>query len=106
MSGSQLMTENPNESMNTAKCLGRQQAYALVANQCTAAQAQCLKEIHDTRAYQTYGLTWEQFCDQHAGISRAHRGDCAAGHNPGDGRAREESFCFVVTFHVFLLFLL
>jgi hypothetical protein len=67
MSGLQLMTE----SKNTAECLGRQQAFAIVVNQCSAAQAECLKELHDSRTYQTYGLTWEQFCDQHAGVSRA-----------------------------------
>src|SRR5438874_10719433 len=64
------MTENTTESMNTATCLGRQQAYALVANQCSAAQAQCLKDIHDSHAYRSYGLTWEEFCDRHTGISR------------------------------------
>jgi hypothetical protein len=59
------------ESKNTAECLGRQQAFAIVVNQCSAAQAECLKALHDSRAYQSYGLTWEQFCSQHAGVSRA-----------------------------------
>src|SRR5437899_3027032 len=49
---------------------GRQQAFAMIASKCTYAQAVCLKEIHDTRAYETLGLTWEDFCSQHAGISR------------------------------------
>ena len=57
--------------MNAATCLGRQQAYAIVANQCSSAQAQCLKEIRDSRAYQSYGLTWEEFCERHAGVSRS-----------------------------------
>src|SRR5207244_9319028 len=47
-----------------------QQAFAIVANQCSAAQAECLKALHDSRAYQSYGLTWEQFCDQRVGLSR------------------------------------
>src|SRR5205085_9184779 len=34
------------------------------------AQAVCLKEIHDTRAYEQAGLTWDEFCTQQAGISR------------------------------------
>jgi hypothetical protein len=49
---------------------GRQQAFAMIASKCTYAQAVCLKEIHDTRAYETLGLTWEDFCSQQAGISR------------------------------------
>src|SRR5438445_338324 len=65
---------------------GRQQAFAMIASQCTYAQAVCLKEIHDTRAYETLGLTWEDFCSQHAGISRVtaetiiRRLDALAGH--------------------------
>src|SRR5437016_1513667 len=65
------MTDHLNASMNTATWLGRQQAFAVVASQCSAAQAQCLKEMHDSRACESYGLTWEEFCDQHVGISRA-----------------------------------
>src|SRR5258705_504524 len=65
---SEHMTET---SSNTATLLGRQQAYAIIGNQCSAAQAQCLKELHDSHAYQSYGLTWDQFCEQHTGISRS-----------------------------------
>jgi hypothetical protein len=49
---------------------GRQQAFAMIASKCTYAQAVCLKEIHDTRAYEQLDLTWEHFCTQHCGISR------------------------------------
>jgi hypothetical protein len=49
---------------------GRQQAFAMIATKCTYAQAVTLREIHQTRAYEPLGLTWEQFCVQHAGISR------------------------------------
>ena len=49
---------------------GRQQAFAMIASKCSYAQAVCLKEIHDTRAYEQAGLTWEEFCTQQAGISR------------------------------------
>jgi len=59
------------ESNNTAECVGRQQAFAIIANQCSAAQAECLKALHDSHAYENYSLTWEQFCDQHIGLSRS-----------------------------------
>ena len=49
---------------------GRQQAFAFIAAKCTYAQAVCLKEIHDTKAYEPLGLTWEDYCHQHAGIGR------------------------------------
>ena len=43
----------------------------MIASHCTYAQAVCLREIHQTRAYEHYGLSWEQFCVEHAGTSRA-----------------------------------
>ena len=49
---------------------GRQQAFAMIASKCTYAQAVCLKQIHDTRAYEKLDLTWEQYCSQHAGVGR------------------------------------
>jgi hypothetical protein len=55
----------------TGQWLGRRQAFALIARGCSAAEAQCLKAIKDDAGYKSLGLTWEQFCDQHAGMSRA-----------------------------------
>jgi hypothetical protein len=51
---------------------GRQQAFAMIASKCTYAQAVCLKQIHTTRAYEQFGLSWEDFCSKHVGISRVH----------------------------------
>ena len=36
--------------------IGRQQAFAVVANHSSAAQAVCLKEIRDSRAFEKFGL--------------------------------------------------
>jgi hypothetical protein len=52
--------------------VGRQQAFAIVASHCSAAQAQCLREIKETGAYQQLGVTWEEFCPQYAGITRVY----------------------------------
>jgi len=49
---------------------GRQPAFAFIASKCTYAQAVCLKEIHDNKAYEPLGLTWEDYCRQHCGIGR------------------------------------
>jgi hypothetical protein len=35
------------------------------------AKALAMKELRDSRAYETLGLTWDQFCPQHLGICRA-----------------------------------
>jgi hypothetical protein len=50
--------------------IGKSQAFGAIAKSCTGAEAACLKQIRDYRSYESLGLTWEQFCPQHIGISR------------------------------------
>ena len=52
--------------------LGRHQAFGMVASRCTAADAECLRTIRQSGQYKKLGLTWERFCPQRAGISRAY----------------------------------
>ena len=52
--------------------LGRHQAFALIANRCSAADAECLKTIRDSGAYKELGVNWEEFCVKYAGISRSY----------------------------------
>ena len=52
--------------------IGRGQALSFVANHCSAAQAECLARIRKERLYKVLDLTWDEFCKQHAGVSRAH----------------------------------
>ena len=37
---------------------------------CSAADAECLREIRDKKHYRAIGLTWEEFCSRHAGVDR------------------------------------
>jgi hypothetical protein len=55
--------------------IGRGQAFSFVANQCSAAQAECLARIRNEGLYKSLNLTWDEFCEQHAGASRAHADD-------------------------------
>ena len=50
--------------------IGRQQAFAVIASKCSAAQALALKEMKASGAYQQLGLTWQDFCLQYVGVSR------------------------------------
>jgi hypothetical protein len=52
--------------------LGRRQAFALIANRCSAADAECLKNMRETEDYRKLGLTWDEFCEQRAGVSRVY----------------------------------
>jgi hypothetical protein len=52
--------------------LGRHQAFALVANRCAAADAECLKAIRDSGDYKELHVTWDEFCVKYAGMTRAY----------------------------------
>jgi hypothetical protein len=58
--------------LNLGKWLGRHQAFGLIANQCSAGDAECLKIIRENEEYKKLGLTWEEFCIGHAGVSRVY----------------------------------
>jgi uncharacterized coiled-coil DUF342 family protein len=62
--------EIPREWIDAGAWVGRQQAFAMIANGCSAAQALCLKQVRETRLYEKFELTWEEFCKEYAGISR------------------------------------
>jgi hypothetical protein len=51
--------------------LGRKQAFAAMTGRCSAADAECLRTIRQKKLYRARGVTWEQFCAQYAGVSRA-----------------------------------
>jgi len=51
--------------------LGRKQAFTLIASRCSAATVVCLRKIREGKRYRALGLTWEEFCRQRAGVSRA-----------------------------------
>lgn len=68
------MTEptNGQESVALGTWIGREQAFNALAHHCSKARVACLKQIHDTEAYKGLNLTWDEFCPEHAGISRTH----------------------------------
>jgi hypothetical protein len=58
--------------MNLSAWLGRHQAFGLIANHCSATDAECLKATRDGGECKQLGLTWERSRVKHAGVSRAH----------------------------------
>ena len=58
--------------LTLGKWLGRHQAFGLMANQCTAGDAECLRIMRENEEYKKLGLTWDQFCMGHVGLSRAY----------------------------------
>jgi len=58
------------ESIEAGIAIGRQQAFAVIAARCSAAQALTLKNIKESRVYEALGFTWDQYCPEYFGISR------------------------------------
>ncbi len=52
--------------------IGLQQAFAVVTGSCSAARAQCLKQVRDSKMLDDLGFTWDEFCKDYAGLSRQH----------------------------------
>jgi len=67
--------DTPEQWIDAGAWVGRQQAFAVIASKCSAAQAVALQQVKQSRSYESLGLTWEQFCRQHAGISRSYADD-------------------------------
>src|SRR5690349_4199221 len=62
-------TEN---QIDLGSWIGLQQAFAIVTGSCSAARAQCLRQVRDSKILDGLGLTWDEFCHDYAGISRQH----------------------------------
>jgi hypothetical protein len=60
------------ELVDLGQWLGRRQAFGLLASRCTAADAECLKQMRDQQGYKKLGYNWNDFCEQKAGISRRY----------------------------------
>jgi hypothetical protein len=66
------MSENEFENaLEIGTWLGRRQAFSVMVGRCSAADAQCLRELRESKKYKSLGLTWEECCRQRAGISRS-----------------------------------
>ena len=50
--------------------IGRKQAFSELAGRCSAADAECLRQVRDKKRYRSLKMTWEQFCRERIGISR------------------------------------
>ena len=51
-------TQAPPIGSTMGAWVGRQQAFAVIANKCSAAQALSLKQMKETRSHEKLGLSW------------------------------------------------
>ena len=50
--------------------LGERRTLGLIAGRCSAAQAQCLKKMHDEKMHVRFNLTWDEFCEKRLKMNR------------------------------------
>jgi hypothetical protein len=71
LSGESAGIENPDTDLSELwTWLGRRQALAGVAGSCSAADAECLRQIRDGRKYRGLNMTWDEFCQDRVGMAR------------------------------------
>lgn len=64
------LTPTPDHWLDMGACVGRQQAFAVIANKCSAAQALSLKQMKEAGCHEQLGLSWDDFCGRYIGLSR------------------------------------
>jgi hypothetical protein len=59
------------EAVEVGAWIGRKEAFSGMAGRCSAADARCLLDMKDGSKHKALGLSWDEFCKRHLGISRA-----------------------------------
>ena len=64
--------ENAGESgtIGVEHWLGRLQAFSLIAERCSPAEVESLRQIRDAKLYRDYAASWSDFCARELGASR------------------------------------
>ncbi len=65
-----MAVQKREELLELGTWIGRKQALATVAGGCSAADAECLRQMRDQRTYRQLGLKWAEFCKQRLGMSQ------------------------------------
>ena len=71
LGGFKMDTQQENNTLfNLGIWLGRKQAFSAVAGRCSAADAECLRQIRESKSYRSLDLTWDEFCKDKVGVTR------------------------------------
>jgi hypothetical protein len=65
-----MQVQKTDDALELGAWMGRKQAFASLAGGCSAADAECLRQMRDQKKYRALGLTWKEFCQQKVGVTR------------------------------------
>jgi len=67
-----MKQQKPDGVLELGTWLGRKQAFASLAGGCSAADAECLRQMRDQKQHRELSLSWAEFCKQRIGMSRQY----------------------------------
>jgi hypothetical protein len=59
------------DTFDVGALVGERRTLSRIAGGCSAADAQCMRKIRETKQYLSKAKTWDEFCPRYLGISRA-----------------------------------
>jgi DNA-binding MarR family transcriptional regulator len=65
-----MRVQKPEELLELGKWMGRKQAFASLAGGCSAADAECLRQMRSEKRYRALGVSWAEFCKQRLGLTQ------------------------------------
>jgi hypothetical protein len=65
-----MQHQKPDEVLDLGTWIGRKQAFASLAGGCSAADAECLRQMRDGKKHRALGLSWAEFCKRRIGTTR------------------------------------
>jgi hypothetical protein len=65
-------SESDSSTDELFRWLGRRDAFSLMAGRCSAADAECIKRLRDTKLYLKRAKDWEQFCHKFLHMSKSN----------------------------------
>jgi len=71
--------------------MGRKQAFASLAGGCSAADAECLRQMREQRKYRALGLTWAEFCKRRQAEPEVGKNEAGKDETEDQDRAIEKA---------------
>jgi len=65
-----MQVQKTEEALDLGTWIGRKQAFASIAGGCSAADAECLRQLREEKKYRALGLSWAEFCKQRIGMTQ------------------------------------